>query len=191
MSALIPSQQPTVLFSIYQNNTWTIRRLVVETIDPVTQRIILKIVGFLLHKGSESLKTPPYIGLYYKDYITVLILVRTSDRTSTWLQWQISFSFFAKLDDIYLHRIDWQREREVFLLNFLGHSVIPVLFYLHSAVYLNPTLKYFREFLLVSKTFPGFPSRGVQNCFLFKVKLLVLSILYSQSGKSGKAFTNK
>ena len=26
-----------------------------------------------------------------------------------------------------------------------------------------------------SKTFPGFPSLGVQNCFLFKVRLLVLS----------------
>ena len=35
-----PSQQPTVLFSIYQNNTWTITRLVDETIDPVTQCII-------------------------------------------------------------------------------------------------------------------------------------------------------
>ena len=34
MSALSPSQQPTVLFSIYQNNTWTIRRLVDEMIDP-------------------------------------------------------------------------------------------------------------------------------------------------------------
>ena len=35
MSALNSSQQPTFLFSIYQNNTWTIRRLVNETIDPV------------------------------------------------------------------------------------------------------------------------------------------------------------
>ena len=41
-----PRHQPTVLFSIYQNNNWTIRRLVYETIDPVTQRIISKIVGF-------------------------------------------------------------------------------------------------------------------------------------------------
>ena len=41
-----PSQQPTVLFSIYQNNTWTIRRLVDVMIDPATQPIILKIVGF-------------------------------------------------------------------------------------------------------------------------------------------------
>ena len=39
-------QQPTVLFSIYQNNTWAIRRLVDETIDPATQRIILKSVRF-------------------------------------------------------------------------------------------------------------------------------------------------
>ena len=36
----------TVLFSIYQNNTWTIRHLADEMIDPVTQHIILKIVGF-------------------------------------------------------------------------------------------------------------------------------------------------
>ena len=48
LSALNPSQQPTVLFSIYQNNAWTIRRLVDETIDPVTYRIILKIVGFMV-----------------------------------------------------------------------------------------------------------------------------------------------
>ena len=44
------SQQPTALFSIYQNNTWTIRGLVDETIDPATQRIILKIVGFHIWK---------------------------------------------------------------------------------------------------------------------------------------------
>jgi hypothetical protein len=50
LSALSPSQQPTVLFSIYQNNTWTIRSLVDETIDPVIQRIILKIVGFVVLK---------------------------------------------------------------------------------------------------------------------------------------------
>ena len=48
MSALSPSHQPTVSFSIYQNNTWTIRRLVDETNDPATQRIMLKIVGFLI-----------------------------------------------------------------------------------------------------------------------------------------------
>ena len=35
--------------------------------------------------------------------------------------------------------------------------------------------KYFRRILIVIKTFPGFPSLGVQNCFLFKVKVLVLS----------------
>ena len=38
-----------VLFSVCQNYTWTIRCLVDETIDPVTQRIILKIVGFFVH----------------------------------------------------------------------------------------------------------------------------------------------
>ena len=46
LSAISASRQPTVLFSIFQNNTWTIRRLVDEAIDPATQRIILKIVGF-------------------------------------------------------------------------------------------------------------------------------------------------
>ena len=35
------------MFTMYQNNTWTIRCLVDETIDPATQRIILKIVKFL------------------------------------------------------------------------------------------------------------------------------------------------
>ena len=34
MSALSPSEQPTVLFSIYQNITWTIRCLVDEMINP-------------------------------------------------------------------------------------------------------------------------------------------------------------
>ena len=34
------SQQSTFLFSIYQNNTWTIRHLVDEMINPATQRII-------------------------------------------------------------------------------------------------------------------------------------------------------
>ena len=33
----------------------------------------------------------------------------------------------------------------------------------------------FRQTLLVSKTFSGFPALGVQNCILFKVELLVLS----------------
>jgi hypothetical protein len=55
LSALCPSQQPTVLFSIYQNNFWTIRRLVYETIDPVTQPILLKIVGSLLGKIRANL----------------------------------------------------------------------------------------------------------------------------------------
>ena len=39
-----PSQKHTELFSIYQNNTWTIRCLVNETTNPPTQRIKLKIV---------------------------------------------------------------------------------------------------------------------------------------------------
>ena len=57
MSALSPSQQPTVLFSIYQNNTRTIRRLVDEMIDPLTQRIILKIVGFGKSDSTSSILT--------------------------------------------------------------------------------------------------------------------------------------
>ena len=62
MSALSPSQQPTVLFSIYQNNTWTIRCLVDETIDPATLRIILKIIGFQIlvcPVGESQQKTDP------------------------------------------------------------------------------------------------------------------------------------
>ena len=46
LSVLSPSQQPTVLFSIYQNNTWIIRHLVNEMIDPATLNIVLKIVRF-------------------------------------------------------------------------------------------------------------------------------------------------
>ena len=48
LSALSPSQQPTGFFSIDQNSSWTIKRLVNETIQPATQRIILKIVGFYI-----------------------------------------------------------------------------------------------------------------------------------------------
>ena len=48
MSAVSPSQQPTVLFSIYQKNTLTIWRLVDEMIDPVIKHIILKIVRFMI-----------------------------------------------------------------------------------------------------------------------------------------------
>ena len=55
MSALSPSQQPTVLFSIYQNNTWTIRPLVDKTINPANQLIILKIVGFIIFRQREAL----------------------------------------------------------------------------------------------------------------------------------------
>ena len=47
-SAWSPSQHPTVLFSMYQNDTWTTRCLVDETIHPATHFIILKIVGFLV-----------------------------------------------------------------------------------------------------------------------------------------------
>ena len=53
LSALSPSQQPTVLFSIYQNNTWTIRQLVAKSINPVNQNIILKIVRFHITSAPE------------------------------------------------------------------------------------------------------------------------------------------
>ena len=46
--SLSPSKQPTVLFSIHQNNTWIIRHLVDETINPAAQYIVLKIVRFLV-----------------------------------------------------------------------------------------------------------------------------------------------
>ena len=39
---------PTVSFSIYQFNTWTIRRLVDEMIDPANHRIVLKIISDFL-----------------------------------------------------------------------------------------------------------------------------------------------
>ena len=61
MSAVSPSQEPTVLFSIYQNNTWTIRRLVDETIYSATQHIVLKIVGFLVRaKVHATDLCPPH-----------------------------------------------------------------------------------------------------------------------------------
>ena len=45
-----------------KNNTWNIRRLVGESFVPVTQRIILKIDGFLLsnlYTVAEELPGPP------------------------------------------------------------------------------------------------------------------------------------
>ena len=62
-------QQPTVLFSIYQNNTCTIRGLVDETIDPLTQHIILNMVGFLVTTGENVWQQPEILyllkNLYY------------------------------------------------------------------------------------------------------------------------------
>ena len=48
-----------------KNNTWNIRRLVDETIVPWTQRIILKIVGFL-----DTLRKKPLLskmGVFNKN----------------------------------------------------------------------------------------------------------------------------
>ena len=71
MSTLSPSQKPTILFLIYQNNTWTIRRLVDETIDPVTQHIILKIVGFQLYVPALPLSTTMLILVLYMAYTCI------------------------------------------------------------------------------------------------------------------------
>ena len=60
LSALSPSQQPNVLFSIYQDNTWTIRWLINETINTATQRIMLKIIGFQQRQLTS--------GLVYNDF---------------------------------------------------------------------------------------------------------------------------
>ena len=42
-----PKSKPATHCFIYQYNTWTIRRLAYEMIDPATQHIVLKIVQFL------------------------------------------------------------------------------------------------------------------------------------------------
>ena len=39
------------------------------------------------------------------------------------------------------------------------------------AIFYNTDKAYFRQILLDSKTSSGFPSMGVKNCFLFKVKI--------------------
>ena len=59
--------QPIVLFSIYQNNTLTIRRLVDETIDPATQRIMLKIAGFFIYflMNIHEIRIPAFFSLYF------------------------------------------------------------------------------------------------------------------------------
>ena len=69
MSNLSPSQQPIVLFSIYQNNTCTMRRLGNETIDPATQHIILKIVGFkeFIMVNNNYMGLVFYHSLYFSD----------------------------------------------------------------------------------------------------------------------------
>ena len=46
LSALSPSQQAAVLFTIYQNDTWTIRPLFDETINLAIHQTIFKIVEF-------------------------------------------------------------------------------------------------------------------------------------------------
>ena len=79
-----PSQQPTVLFSIYQNNSWTIRRLVNETINPATQRIILKIVEFqnkqqVLRANCPKTYTVPF------DHKRLTSLLASFKSEPTWI----------------------------------------------------------------------------------------------------------
>jgi hypothetical protein len=64
LSALSLSQQPTVLFSIYLNNTWTIRHLVNETSDSATQRNILKIVGFKVSRLGPTARNSHHRNFY-------------------------------------------------------------------------------------------------------------------------------
>ena len=45
-----------ILQEIMKKNTWNIRRLVAESFVPSTQRIILKIVGFLVEEGHIFVK---------------------------------------------------------------------------------------------------------------------------------------
>ena len=63
MSGLSPSQQPTVLSSIYQNNTWTSRRSVDETNDPATQHI-----KYIEDYRILCLKKDTGAGLYQEDF---------------------------------------------------------------------------------------------------------------------------
>ena len=101
MSALSPSQQPTVLFSIYQNNTWTIRCLVNETIIPSTQRIILKIVWSFNYLFVYHFPTDFELQMYilYQFSTKFPIKQPTKLRTLCWLYevfFYISKSWYGK-----------------------------------------------------------------------------------------------
>ena len=66
-----------------ENNTWIIRRLVNETIDPATQRIILKIVGFFLFHSQNIVKEHMVLvflvnGVNMKHHLNQLRLLRSS-----------------------------------------------------------------------------------------------------------------
>ena len=62
-------------FQIYQNNTWTIIGLVDETIKPETQRIILKIVGFLVVNKIFMLAENEIISEYFKKVFLMTIFI--------------------------------------------------------------------------------------------------------------------
>ena len=58
------------------NNTWNIRCLVDETFVPATQRIILKIVGFLYCTGASTATT---LRIFFKTKTLLLQLEQTLD----------------------------------------------------------------------------------------------------------------
>ena len=88
-SALIPRQQPTALFSIYQSNSWTIRHLVEEMINPATQHIILKIVGCCsVHRMQYNPALSQYFAgcpLFYHTVNEIIILVNQMIDSTTLL----------------------------------------------------------------------------------------------------------
>ena len=69
-----PSHQPTVLFPIYKNNDLTIRRWDVGPINPGTQRIILKIVGFQTRRRGGGANSDNHINLSFPMVISRLVI---------------------------------------------------------------------------------------------------------------------
>ena len=101
MSALSPSQQPTVLFSIYQNNTWTIRCLVNETIIPSTQRIILKIVWSFNYLFVYHFPTDFELQMYILYQFSTKFPIKQPTKLRT-LCWHDAFF-------LYWQKLIWQK----------------------------------------------------------------------------------
>ena len=95
MSAISPSQPPTVIFSIYQSNTWTIRCLVNEMIDSATKHIILKIVGFWVMYSNSKRHWPHCV--HWADCLTQLKQI--------WSSW--AFKCMSSLHDLMI--ATWKR----------------------------------------------------------------------------------